>query len=73
MKYVVTGCAGFVGSNLADRLLADGHEVVGYDNFSTGQMAFLSQALDHKRFRLHRGDVLDLGCLTAAVAGADAA
>ena len=72
MKYVVTGCAGFVGSTLADRLLADGHEVVGYDNFSTGQMAFLSQALAHKRFRLQRGDVLDLEGMTAAVAGADA-
>jgi UDP-glucose 4-epimerase len=71
MKYVVTGCAGFVGSNLADRLLADGHEVVGYDNFSTGRMEFLSQALDCKRFRLLRGDLLDLPALTAAVAGAD--
>ena len=60
MKYVVTGCAGFVGSNLADRLLADGHEVVGYDNFSTGRMEFLSRALDCKRFHLLRGDLLDL-------------
>jgi len=72
MKYVVTGCAGFVGSNLADRLLADGHEVVGYDDLSTGRMEFLSQARDHKRFRLLRGDVLDLPSLTTAVAGADA-
>jgi UDP-glucose 4-epimerase len=71
MKYLVTGCAGFVGSNLVDRLLADGHEVVGYDNFATGRMAFLSQALEHKRFRLVRGDVLDLDSLAAAVAGAD--
>ena len=71
MKYVVTGCAGFVGSNLADRLLADGHEVVGYDNFSTGRMEFLAKAQEHKRFRLVRGDVLDLESLKAAVAGAD--
>ena len=71
MKYVVTGCAGFVGSNLADRLLADGHEVVGYDNFSTGRMEFLAKAQEHKRFRLVRGDVLDLKDLTVAVAGAD--
>jgi UDP-glucose 4-epimerase len=37
----VTGCAGFVGSNLVDRLLQDGHDVVGFDNFSTGQRKFL--------------------------------
>ena len=41
MKCVVTGGAGFIGSNLVDRLLADGHEVTAYDNLSTGQPAFL--------------------------------
>ena len=37
----VTGCAGFIGSTLTERLLSDGHVVVGYDNFSTGQEKFL--------------------------------
>ena len=41
MRYFVTGCAGFIGSNLVDRLLQDGHEVIGYDNFTTGQSEFL--------------------------------
>ena len=40
MKVLVTGCAGFIGSNLVDRLLADGSSVVGIDNLSTGQKRF---------------------------------
>ena len=43
-KAFVTGAAGFIGSNLCDRLLADGHEVIGWDNFSTGQHRFLEGA-----------------------------
>src|SRR4051812_47007188 len=39
-KCFVTGAAGFIGSNLAEKLLAAGHEVVGWDNFSTGQIRF---------------------------------
>ena len=71
MRYVVTGCAGFIGSNLVDRLLRDGHEVVGYDNFSTGQPDFLADAERFPRFRLVTGDTLDLASLTAALRGAD--
>ena len=72
MTYVVTGCAGFIGSNLVDRLLRDGHAVVGYDNFSTGQPEFLSDAGRSPRFTLVRGDTLDLDALTAATRGAEA-
>jgi UDP-glucose 4-epimerase len=59
MSTVVTGCAGFIGSTLVDRLLANGHEVVGIDNFSTGQRNFVAAALNSPRFRLIEGDVLD--------------
>ena len=71
MTAFVTGAAGFVGSNLTDRLLALGHDVVGFDNFSTGRSEFLVRALENPRFRLHRADLLDLEALCAAMAGAD--
>ena len=67
----VTGAAGFIGSNLVDRLLADGVQVTGWDNLSTGQPRFLEGATAHPRFRLVRGDNLDLTALTAAMKGAD--
>ncbi len=67
----VTGAAGFIGSNLVDRLLAGGREVVGWDNFSTGQEAFLEQALAQPGFRLVRGDNLDAAGLREAMRGCD--
>jgi UDP-glucose 4-epimerase len=67
----ITGAAGFVGSHLTDRLLALGHDVVGFDNFSTGRIQFLARALENPHFRLHRADLLDLEALSAAIAGAD--
>lgn len=67
----ITGAAGFIGSNLVDRLLAGGAAVVGWDNFSTGQERFLADALASPRFKLARGDNLDLPALTRAMAGCD--
>ena len=67
----ITGCAGFVGSSLVDRLLADGFSVVGWDNFSTGQREFLAGATKHPNFRLIEGDNLNLPALTKAIAGCD--
>jgi len=67
----VTGAAGFIGSTLIDRLLADGVRVTGWDNLSTGQIRFLEGAQQHPLFRLVRGDNLDLPALTAAMKGAD--
>ena len=71
MHCFVTGCAGFIGSNLVDRLLAVGHSVTGYDNLSTGQLQFLQQAQTHPSFRFVQGDLLDLPSLTEALAGSD--
>ena len=68
-KVFVTGAAGFIGSNLVDRLLRDGKSVVGFDNFSTGQNEFLEGALKNPKFKLIRGDCLDLPALTKAMAG----
>lgn len=67
----ITGVAGFIGSNLADRLLGRGIEVVGYDNFSTGQHNFLRGAFENTKFRLVHGDLLDEPALAAAMSGCD--
>jgi UDP-glucose 4-epimerase len=69
MRYFVTGGAGFIGSNLVDRLLADGHAVTVYDNFSTGQREFLEVARRYAAFRLVEGDLLDEATLNASMAG----
>ncbi len=67
--YIVTGCAGFIGSNLVDRLLDEGCHVIGIDNFSTGQRRFLDGALTHPNFRLFEVDLLDLDALKLAFTG----
>ena len=69
---VVTGCAGFIGSNLVDRLLAHGHRVTGIDNFSTGQRRFIEGALVNSNFRFIEIDLLDLDALKQAFTGGDA-
>ena len=71
MRAFITGGAGFIGSNLTDRLLADGHTVTVFDNFSTGQRPFLEQASRSSGFRLIEGDVLALSELKRALAGHD--
>jgi UDP-glucose 4-epimerase len=71
LRCFVTGCAGFIGSTLTDRLLALGHEVIGFDNFSTGQREFLSGALDSARFTLLEGDLLDPRGVQNAMQGAE--
>jgi UDP-glucose 4-epimerase len=71
MRYFVTGGAGFIGSNLVDRLLSLGHSVTAYDNFSTGQTRFLEDAQTNPKFRLVTADILDLPLLTQALADHD--
>jgi UDP-glucose 4-epimerase len=68
---LVTGAAGFIGSNLTDRLIKEGYRVRGYDNLSTGRIKFLEEALHSEVFELHQGDLLDTDNLKAAMAGVD--
>ena len=72
MNVIVTGCAGFIGSTLVDRLLTNGHHVRGIDNFSTGQRKFIEEALAHPNFSLIEIDLLNLDALTTAFAGQEA-
>jgi UDP-glucose 4-epimerase len=67
----ITGGAGFIGSNLADRLLAQGVEVVIVDDFRTGRREFLADALTRPRASLVEADVLDRASLESAVDGCD--
>jgi dTDP-glucose 4,6-dehydratase len=57
LRILVTGAAGFVGSHMCDRLLAEGHSVVAVDNFLTGSERNLTHLADHPRFRLIRHDI----------------
>jgi UDP-N-acetylglucosamine 4-epimerase len=70
-KILVTGGAGFIGSNLCESLLQDGHEVVCLDNFSTGHREniepFFIQYPEH--FRLIEGDIRDIETCRQAVSG----
>jgi dTDP-glucose 4,6-dehydratase len=64
---VVTGGAGFLGSHLCERLLAQGDEVVALDNFLTGTPANVAHLLDHDGFRLLDADVTDHVCVPGPV------
>ncbi|MGQ9832994.1 MAG: UDP-glucuronic acid decarboxylase family protein [Candidatus Villigracilaceae bacterium] len=57
MRILITGAAGFLGSHLCDRLLADGHEVIGMDNFVTGRPENLAHLAGNARFSFYRHDV----------------
>ena len=70
-RYFVTGAAGFIASNLTDRLLGLGHQVVGYDNLSTGQERFLENAVAQPGFELVRADLMNLDDVLSAMRGCD--
>lgn len=57
MRILITGAAGFLGSHLCDRLLAEGHEVIGMDNFITGSAENLAHLAGNERFSFIRHDV----------------
>jgi len=67
----VTGGAGFIGSHLVDRLLAEGFEVTVLDDFYAGRMENISCHKDVREFRLVRGDVRDAGLVKRVVEGVD--
>lgn len=71
MRYFITGCAGFIGSSLVDKLLNAGHEIIGYDNFSTGLIDFLQEANKSSRFTLVKADLLERDRLTNAMSRVD--
>ncbi len=62
-RILVTGVAGFIGSNLADRLLELGAEVIGIDNFFNGRLENIEEALNNKKFQFHKGDIRDFNFL----------
>ena len=59
MRILVTGGAGFLGSHLCDRLIADGHDVTVIDNLFTGRKQNIAHLLQHPRFEFVRHDVID--------------
>ncbi|MBK8477962.1 MAG: NAD-dependent epimerase/dehydratase family protein [Opitutaceae bacterium] len=71
-RALVTGGAGFIGSHVVERLLADGVAVVVFDNFSTGYLRNLAAVAGHANLSVVEGDTLDRGALADAMQGADA-
>jgi dTDP-glucose 4,6-dehydratase len=57
VRHIISGAAGFIGSHLCDRLIADGHQVTGIDNFITGSARNLEQLKGHPNFRFVEQDV----------------
>lgn len=70
-KIGVTGAAGFIGSHLCERLLAEGREVIGLDDLSHGALSNLEDCAGHPNFRFVQADCRDQRILRAAFAGCD--
>jgi UDP-N-acetylglucosamine/UDP-N-acetyl-alpha-D-glucosaminouronate 4-epimerase len=68
-KYLITGVAGFIGSNIAHALVAQGHQVRGIDNLSDGRMENLAGIVD--RFDLRQADITDDDAIRSACVGMD--
>jgi len=62
-RVLITGAAGFIGSNLTDALLEKGAEVIGIDNLFNGRVENLEEAMQNKNFQFHKGDIRDLNFL----------
>ena len=71
MKVLVTGGAGFIGSQLVSQLLRQNHEIVVYDNLSTGQKNFLEAIINSNSFQFIEADLLDTERLNSTMRGVD--
>jgi UDP-glucose 4-epimerase len=71
MKILITGGAGFIGSNLCEYFLTQGKEVVCLDNFSTGHRHNIAPLLSNNKFQLIEGDIRNLEDCVNAVTGVD--
>ena len=69
MRVLITGAAGFLGSHLADRFIADGHHVIGTDNFITGSPENVAHLMGHDRFRFFQHDVTNYLYVEGALDG----
>ncbi len=69
--YFVTGAAGFIGSHMVERLLADGHSVTGYDDLSSGRKEWMGHLQSDPRFTFIQANLLELEKLTQAMEGHD--
>lgn len=70
-KILITGGAGFIGSNLVDRLMENGNRVLVFDNLSSGKMKFIKHHLENPDFALMKGDLLDHEAIERACKDAD--
>lgn len=70
-RCLVTGGAGFIGSHLSEQLLAAGHEVIAFDDFSTGRKENLAAVADHPQLTLRQGSITDQVALSDAVLGCE--
>ena len=70
--FIITGCCGFIGSSMVDRLLGLGHRITGIDNLSTGQYRFIGNALQNSNFEFIELDLLNLEQLKVAFKPANA-
>ncbi len=68
---LITGGAGFIGSHLAERLIAEGHHVVALDNLSTGSYHNVQHLLNHSRFELIAGDISNEALIAPLIKRAD--
>lgn len=71
MKILITGGAGFIGSNLCEYFIEQGNEVICLDNFATGHLSNLNAVINHTNFKLIEGDIRDLNTCHNACIGVD--